>query len=186
MLWSRGGRIAMPNGDLLPALEIPALKVIDNLDELVPFFLFDFLEFEGVAEKATVMVVFNPFDFGLLHVNGIARHIMIAWKYHADIIDLLVHFQYRPPHELEIVFGKNPVNTAKADIDQVYDTPDFFQIEMHLGSGQGVYPEISATLQPLHVLGKGDFQTLLAKLATPGVEDVLQMIRSVEVEPQVP
>jgi hypothetical protein len=41
-----GWMIATPNGELLPALEIPALKVIDNLGELIPLFLFDVLEFE--------------------------------------------------------------------------------------------------------------------------------------------
>jgi len=51
---------------------------------------------------------------------------MIAWKYHADIIDLLVHFQYRSPHKLEIMFGQDSVNAAEADIDQVDDALDFF------------------------------------------------------------
>ena len=130
--------------------------------------------------------MFDPFDFGLLHVNGIARPIRIARKYDADIIDLLVFFQYRSTHELEIVFGQNPINAAKADIDQVDDALNFFQPEMHLGPGQGVHSEISAPLQSFDVLGEGYFQALLTKFAAPGAEDVLQLIRSVEVKAQVP
>jgi len=64
-----GGLSARPNVDLLPALEIPARKVIDNLSELILLFLFYVLEFEGVAVKAAFLVVFDPLDFGLLHVN---------------------------------------------------------------------------------------------------------------------
>ena len=154
--------IATTNGGSLTALEVPALKVINHLGELALLVLFQLLEFESEAVKTTLLVVFDPFDFGLFHEDGIVRLIMVARKYDADIINPLVFLQYRSAYELEIVLGQNPINAAKADVDQVNDAMNFFQFEMHLGPGQGFYPEISATLQPLDMLGEGYFQALLA------------------------
>ena len=130
--------------------------------------------------------MFDPFYLGLFHMNGFGWLLFIAGKHHANIINLLVYLENRSAYELEIVPDQNPIDAAKANIDQVDNTLDFFQFELHLGPGQRFNTKIPATLQALHVFGKGDFKALIVEGASPGVEDILQLVGSIEIEAQMP
>ena len=71
--------------------------------------LFHIFEFEGIAIKAAILVMLDPFDFRVFDINRFAGLVFLTGKDDADIVNLLVHFQYGPAHELEIVFDQNSV-----------------------------------------------------------------------------
>jgi len=84
------------------------------------------------------------------------------------------------------ISSKKPIESNIPSSNRWVSSLNFFEFEVHVGVGEGVYPEVASPLETLHMVRKRDSQAPGAEPAAPGAEDVFQMVWPVEVEAQVP